>query len=118
MLGLMQGRPLLISMLIEHAAKFHPEAEIVSRTSEGPIHRSNYADISRRSKQLANALSAMNVKPGDRIGCSVRAAFGGGPRFERGVVNVISRHNKSLEISIPGLSKGIQQPVKFRQETG
>ena len=67
MLGLMQGRPLLISMLIEHAAKFHPRAEIVSRTSEGPIHRSNYADISRRSKQLANALCAMNVKASDRI---------------------------------------------------
>ena len=67
MLGLMQGKPLLISMLIEHAAKFHPEAEIVSRASEGPIHRSNYAEISRRSKQLANALNALDVKPGDRI---------------------------------------------------
>ena len=66
--GLMQDRPLLISSLIEHAAKYHPTAEIVSRTAEGPIHRCNYADISRRSKQLANALSALGVKAGERVG--------------------------------------------------
>ena len=56
--GLMQDRPLLISSLIEHAACFHPHAEIVSRTTEGPIHRCTYADIHRRAKQLANALEA------------------------------------------------------------
>ncbi|MBK9623012.1 MAG: long-chain-fatty-acid--CoA ligase [Rhodocyclaceae bacterium] len=67
MLGLMQGRPLLISTLIEHAAKCHPAAEIVSRTSEGPVHRCTYGDIHRRSKQLANALTALGVSPGDRI---------------------------------------------------
>ena len=67
MLGLMQNRPLLISTVIEHAAKFHAAAEIVSRTCEGPIHRCTYGDISRRSKQLANALTGLGVKPGDRI---------------------------------------------------
>ena len=66
--GLMQDRPLLISSLIEHATKFHPAAGIVSRTAEGPIHRCTYADIGRRSKQLANALTALGVKMGDRIG--------------------------------------------------
>ncbi len=39
MQGLMQDRPLLISALIEHAAAMHPDAEIVSRTVEGPLHR-------------------------------------------------------------------------------
>ncbi len=66
--GLMQDRPLLISSLIEHANAFHPGSEIVSRTVEGPIHRCTYRDIHRRSKQVANALTAMGVKPGDRIG--------------------------------------------------
>ena len=66
--GLMQDRPLLISSLIEHAAKFHPTVEIVSRTAEGPIHRCNYGDICGRSKQVANALTALGVKAGDRIG--------------------------------------------------
>ena len=65
MLGLMQERPLLISSLIEHAARCHPDAEIVSRTVEGPIHRCTYRDIHRRSKQVANALVARGVAPGD-----------------------------------------------------
>ncbi len=65
--GLMQDRPLLISSLIEHANAFHPGAEIVSRTSEGPIHRCTYGDIRRRSKQVAKALVARGVMPGDRV---------------------------------------------------
>jgi acyl-CoA synthetase (AMP-forming)/AMP-acid ligase II len=65
--GLMQERPLLVSSLIEHAERCHPQAEIVSRTSEGPLHRCTYADISRRSRQVANALTALGVVPGERI---------------------------------------------------
>ncbi len=67
MLGLMQNRPLLISSVIEHANTNHPHGEIVSRTIEGPIHRCTYSDIDRRSKQLAKALVALKVKPGDRV---------------------------------------------------
>ena len=62
--GLMQDRPLLISSLIEHANAFHPDAEIVSRTVEGPIHRCTYGDIHRRSKQVAKALLALGVAAG------------------------------------------------------
>ena len=65
--GLMQDQPLLISSLIEHAARFHPRGEIVSRTNEGPIHRCTYADIHRRARQLANALAGLGVHGGDRI---------------------------------------------------
>ena len=67
MLGLMQNRPLLISSLIEHANTFHPAGEIVSRTVEGPIHRCTYGDVHRRAKQMAGALTALGVGPGDRI---------------------------------------------------
>ncbi len=68
MLGLMQDRPLLISSLIEHAATFHPETEIVSRLPEGPVHRTNWRGICLRSKQVANALSGLGIQPGDRVG--------------------------------------------------
>jgi acyl-CoA synthetase (AMP-forming)/AMP-acid ligase II len=68
MLGIMQDRPLLISSLIEHANQWHSGVEIVSRTIEGPIHRCTYGDIHRRSKQVAKALIALGVKPGERIG--------------------------------------------------
>lgn len=67
MLGLMQEHKLLVSSLIEHAANCHPDAEIVSRTVEGPIHRSTYGEIHRRAKRLANALSALGVQGGDRV---------------------------------------------------
>src|SRR5688572_22588708 len=67
MFGLMQEHKLLISSLIEHAAACHPDAEIVSRTVEGPIHRCTYGDIHRRSQQAANALAALGVQAGDRV---------------------------------------------------
>jgi len=67
MLGLMQDRQLLISSLIDYAAVYHGEQEIVSRTVEGPLHRYTYVDAQARSKQLANALTRLGVKLGDRI---------------------------------------------------
>jgi acyl-CoA synthetase (AMP-forming)/AMP-acid ligase II len=67
MLGLMQDRQLLISTLIEHAARYHPTVEIVSRTCEGPVVRTNYAELRARAARLANALIKMGVKPGDRV---------------------------------------------------
>ncbi len=66
--GLMQNHPLLISSLIEHAAVAHPHAEIVSRTPEGRIERHSYAEIARRARQLAGALSALGVTEGTRVG--------------------------------------------------
>lgn len=68
MLGLMQDRPLLISSLIEYAAAYHPRQEIVSRTVEDDTVRSNYEAVHRRAKRVANALAALGVQPGDRVG--------------------------------------------------
>ncbi len=67
MLGLMSERPLLISSIITHAATYHGDVEVVSRTVEGPIHRYTYRDAERRSKQLANALIGLGIAPGDRV---------------------------------------------------
>ncbi len=67
MLGIMMDRQLLVSSLIEHAATYHADAEIVSRTVEGPIHRYTYADACRRAKQTANALIKLGIRPGDRV---------------------------------------------------
>lgn len=68
MLGLMQDRPLLISSLIEHAALYHPNREIVARTVEGPIHRTNYSEVHRRAKRVANALASLDIGFSDRVG--------------------------------------------------
>lgn len=67
MRGLIMDRPLLISSLLEHADRVSGDREIVSRSVEGPIHRYTYRDAHTRSRQLANALSALGVELGDRI---------------------------------------------------
>lgn len=67
MLGLMQDRPLLISSLIEHAATFHGQTEIVSRLPEGPVRRTTWGAVRDRSKQVANALAELGIAAGDRV---------------------------------------------------
>jgi acyl-CoA synthetase (AMP-forming)/AMP-acid ligase II len=67
MQGLMQAQPLMISSLLEHARRYHPDTEIVSKTCEQTIVRSNYRTLSHRAKQMAQSLIAMGVKPGDRV---------------------------------------------------
>ncbi|HYA72411.1 MAG TPA: AMP-binding protein, partial [Roseiarcus sp.] len=63
----MQQRPLLISSLIDYAATYHGDREIVSRDPEGAFHRSNYRDVAARAKQVANALEALGVGHGERV---------------------------------------------------
>jgi fatty-acyl-CoA synthase len=65
--GQMMDRPLLVSSLIDFAAEVHATVPVVSATVEGPIHRQTYAETRARVARLANALTAMGVKPGDRI---------------------------------------------------
>jgi fatty-acyl-CoA synthase len=67
MLGLMQQRPLLISSLLDYAERYHAGREIVSRSVEGPLHRSNWGTIARRAKQVANLLQRLDVARGERI---------------------------------------------------
>jgi acyl-CoA synthetase (AMP-forming)/AMP-acid ligase II len=67
MRGLIMDRPLLITALIQYAAHYHADTEIVSKTVEGPIHRYNYGAAYARIQQLAHALGALAVKPGDRL---------------------------------------------------
>jgi len=67
MQGLMMDRPLLIAPIMAHAAVYHGDREIVTRTVEGPVHRYTYRDAYRRIQKLANALTALGVQPGDRV---------------------------------------------------
>ena len=67
MQGLMQDWPMRVHRLIDHAALYHQGADIVSRTVEGSIHRTGYAQIRRRAMGLARALAKRGVRPGDRV---------------------------------------------------
>jgi fatty-acyl-CoA synthase len=63
----MQSQPLLISSLIVHAERHHPTGEIVSRRVEGDVHRTHWAGIARRSRQVANAVDGLHLAFGDRV---------------------------------------------------
>jgi len=65
--GLQMDMPLMITSLIEHAAKFDGDTAIVARTIEGDIHCYSYAEAGRRTKRLAQALLRRGIRPGDRI---------------------------------------------------
>ena len=67
MLGLMQNHPLLISSLIDFAARHHGDGQVVSRRVEGDIHRCSWADVQRRAKQVANGLDALGIKAEERV---------------------------------------------------
>ena len=65
--GLMMERPLLITDIMRFADRNHPDVEIVSVTLDTPRHRCTWRDVFRRTRQLANALTAAGIKPGDRV---------------------------------------------------
>ncbi len=65
--GLMMDRPLMVISLMEFAAAYHGDCPIITRSVEGPVHRTNYAQTYRRIQKLAHALVALGVKPGDRV---------------------------------------------------
>ena len=68
MFGQMMQQPLLISSLLVHAERHHPEQEVVSRRVEGDIHRTTYKELAGRARRVANALGGLGVKMGDRVG--------------------------------------------------
>ncbi len=67
MLGLMQDHPLMISSIIRHAARHHASAEIVSKTTEGALHRTTYAATEARARRLARVLQGLGIRPEDRV---------------------------------------------------
>ena len=68
MLGQMMNQPLLISSLLVHVERHHGNREIVSRRVEGDIHRYTFRDMARRSRRLANALTALGLSATQRVG--------------------------------------------------
>ena len=61
MKGLMQDWPLVVNSVLDYAAKFHGEQEIITCTVEGPVHRYTYADMHRRSQSCALAMKKLGV---------------------------------------------------------
>ncbi|MAB13513.1 3-(methylthio)propionyl-CoA ligase [Parvibaculum sp.] len=67
MKGLMQDWPLRVTTIIDHAARFHGDREVVTRTIEGPIARTTYSEIHLRARKAAQALQKLGIEKGDVV---------------------------------------------------
>ncbi|MGQ0481943.1 MAG: long-chain fatty acid--CoA ligase [Pseudonocardia sp.] len=65
--GLIMDRPLLIRDLLWRAERVFGDKRVISRTA-GDDHVYTYAEYAVRVRKLAQALSALGVRPGDRVG--------------------------------------------------
>jgi fatty-acyl-CoA synthase len=68
MLGLMQDWPLLCHRIIDHAAQNHGARCIHSRSVEGPLMTTNYAQVRTRALKVAKRLDRDGIGFGDRVG--------------------------------------------------
>ena len=66
--GRMMDRPLLVSAILEHGTAQFGAQQIVSRETDGSLHRYTFTDLAARARQLANALQALGLKAGSTVG--------------------------------------------------
>ena len=66
--NLMQDFPLRVTSIIDHAAKYHSERKIISKDTKGAITNTNYTNVYKNSKKVADGLQKLGVKKGDVIG--------------------------------------------------
>jgi len=64
----MMDLPLISSELIQYAELVYPEVEVISRENNDLIERTNYGEIGRRSRAVADCLVAMGLNIGDVVG--------------------------------------------------
>ena len=66
-LGAMQDWPLRVTHLVDHAEREHGEREIVSAWADGSTTRTNWREVARDSRKMAQALERLGIKPQDRV---------------------------------------------------
>src|SRR5205085_2489124 len=64
--GLMQDFPLTLHHILWRVERLFPRKEIVTLRAGG-LHRTTFGSLATRTRQLANALIRLGVKPGDRV---------------------------------------------------
>ncbi|HEV7968987.1 MAG TPA: long-chain fatty acid--CoA ligase [Candidatus Acidoferrales bacterium] len=67
MRGLMMDFPLIVPALLERAGGIFGDVEIVSRRPDRSLARSTWGELYRRSRRLANALTGLGLRRGDRV---------------------------------------------------
>lgn len=65
--GSMQDYPLTLDKFLHHAAKWHPDAEVVTAREGGGIDRIGYAALRDRALAVSSLLAGFGVRQGDRV---------------------------------------------------
>ncbi len=65
--GSMQDYPLTLDKFLHHAAKWHPEAEVVTAREGGGIDRIGYAGLRDRALAISSLLAGFGVRQGARV---------------------------------------------------
>lgn len=63
----MQAFPLTLDQILRHAARWHPDAEIVSARADGATDRIGYAALLDRSLRISSLLARFGIGIGDRV---------------------------------------------------
>lgn len=66
--GLMMQYQLTMDRILEHANRLFPHKKVTTMLPNGSFHRYTYADMYKRVKRMAKALTKLGVEPGDRVG--------------------------------------------------
>ena len=62
-----QDFPLTLNQFLEHAARWHPQAGVVTATGAGATSRITYEDLLARSQRFSAGLVELGVRFGDRV---------------------------------------------------
>ncbi len=65
--GEMQAYSLTLDKFLDHAAKWTPQAEVVSAQADGRRSRIGYADLRARARGVSQVLHDRGVRAGDRV---------------------------------------------------
>jgi acyl-CoA synthetase (AMP-forming)/AMP-acid ligase II len=63
----MMNYPLTLVSMLERVGTYFSGVEVISRLPDKSIHRSNWGQVYRRARQLAECLQLAGVKKGDRV---------------------------------------------------
>lgn len=65
--GEMQAFSLTLDKFLDHAAKWTPEARVVTAREDGRIDHIGYADLRDRALRVSSVLEGLGVRTGDRV---------------------------------------------------
>lgn len=65
--GSMQDYPLTLDKFLHHAAKWHPNAEVITARDGGAVDRIGYAALKDRAQAISALLADFGVARGHRV---------------------------------------------------